>query len=164
MGELRPPDPVWSLYLARRLGLRTAQQQRALAGLLTDSRRPNRVIADGAGCDESTVRRLRHMLEDAGVIGAWRSSSARPPLPSSAAARSLLAADPSRSSQAIAALAGTAQTSVSDIRHAMEAAREICAWRYGQHHDGCWCASAAPERTRRTLGPRGGDPDPAVAV
>jgi hypothetical protein len=139
VAELRPPDPVWQLYLARRFGLRTPGQQIALAGLLTGSRRPNRVIAAEAGCHYLVVRRLRHLLEDAGVIDAYSAPSGRNQSGVDLA-RKQLAADPSRANLAIAALAGCGERTVTDQRHEMEAADEICVYRYGKHAAGCPCA------------------------
>lgn len=129
--------------MARRLGLRTPHQQRALAGLLRGSRRSNRAIAAWAGCDEKVVRQVRRRLEDSDVLGTYRDPGGQPAPPSSVAARELLAADPARSSYAIASLAGSHQATVTGIRHQMEAAREIHVWRFGKHRPACWCADEA---------------------
>jgi hypothetical protein len=142
VAELRPPDPVWQLYLARRFGLRTPGQQIALAGLLTGSRRPDRVIAAEAGCHYLVVWQVRHLLEDAGVIDdAYSAPSARNQS-GKQLVRKQLAADPSRANLAIAALAGCGEWTVGDQRHQMETAREVCVYRAGEHAAGCWCGAS----------------------
>jgi DNA-binding Lrp family transcriptional regulator len=132
---------VQQLSLARRLGLRAPAQQRALAGLLTGSRRSNRVIGRDVQVPHKRVRQVRHILEAAGVIEVYRAPSGR----NQAAvdlARELLAAGPAQTSRAIAAKAGCGKTAVDDARHEMERDGLICIYRAGTHVASCWCGAS----------------------
>jgi hypothetical protein len=120
------PRPVVTLTRGQRLA---ANRARAEAALLRDPARTNPAIARLTRTNPGTVMRIRHQLERAGLIPAWRKqwppSYGRP----HAGITAELLRDPRRSNRVIAGLAGGAHMTVTKIRHELERAGQIPVYR-----------------------------------
>ena len=122
-------------YLMRTRPTRpTGKMRAAMAALLRDARRPNRVIGVEAGGSKHVARTARRELEDAALIDVYRAPTpGRPgarPAVLRQAAMAALAADHQRSNRVIAAAIGVSSMLVVNARHDLENAGAIPVWRH----------------------------------
>jgi len=115
----------------------TPTQTRAALALRRDPKRPNTEIARLIGTGPTTVFWVRHWLEDAGILTAWR------PRPEPGVIRALRPAGPAASDTSIARQARCSRSAVTKTRMKMTGAREIHAYLGGQHRRDCWCEQDA---------------------
>jgi len=126
--RLEPWQRAGVIYLLRtRPRPPTSRQRRVMAALLRDHRRPNTAVAREAGVADTTVAAVRRELTAAALIEPWKPG----PGPERQRVIEALLANPRRSVTEVAFDVSVGRTTAWRVRHELEAAGAIEAWRAG---------------------------------